>query len=106
MIARLWRGYAETAANADAYCRHATQVVFPALKDMAGHRGAWLLRREVAGQVEIVALTLWDSRRSIEAFTGPNIDRAIVEPAARAVLAAFDDFATHYEVVRKIEVPA
>ncbi len=99
MIARLWRGQAET-AKADGYARHATETVFPGLKDLAGHRGAWLLRREVGDRTEFLAVTLWESRQSIEAFTGQDIEQAVVEPAARAVLTAFDDIATHYEVVK------
>jgi heme-degrading monooxygenase HmoA len=98
MIARLWRGRAATSANADAYCRHATGTVFPSLKALAGHRGAWLLRREVEERTEFLAVTLWHSRQAIEAFAGRDIDKAIVEPEARAVLADFDDFADHYEV--------
>src|SRR5882762_10063625 len=96
MIARLWSGYAATAANA--YFQHATGTVFPSLKDLAGHRGAWLLRRDVDGRTEFLAVTLWESRQAIEAFAGRDIDKAIVEPEARAVLAEFDDFASHYEV--------
>ena len=98
MIARLWRGYADGTVNADAYQRHAVETVFPALEGMTGHRGAWLLRRATEGRTEIVVVTLWESRQSIEAFTGKDIDRAVVEPEARAVLAAFDDVATHYDV--------
>ena len=75
-----------------------TETVFPSLTELAGHRGAWLLRREAGGRTEFLAVTLWESRQSIEAFAGPDIDKAIVEPEARAVLVAFDDFATHYEV--------
>jgi len=97
MIARLWRGQAASAVNADAYARHVTGTVFPPLKDLAGHRGAWLLRRETDGRTEFLALTLWESRQSIEAFTGPDIGKAVVEPEARAVL-EFDDFASHYDV--------
>ena len=100
MIARLWRGQA-TNAKADAYFRHVTGTVFPSLKDLAGHRGAWLLRREVDGQTEFLALTLWESLDSIRAFAGDDIATAIVEPEARAVLADFDDFARHYEVAFK-----
>ena len=51
MIARLWRGQAAN-AQADAYFRHVTGTVFPSLKDLAGHRGAWLLRRQADGQTE------------------------------------------------------
>jgi heme-degrading monooxygenase HmoA len=97
MIARTWRGRA-TAANAPAYVRHFTETVVPQLKALSGHRGAWLIRREIDGEIELVALTLWESRAAIEAFAGKDIARAHVEPPARAVLASFDDFAHHYEV--------
>ena len=110
MIARLWRGRAADAAKADAYVRHFTGTVTAELKDLAGHRGVWLLRREVDGGMEFLAVTLWESHQSIEAFTGPDISRSVVEPEARAVLSTFDEFATHYEVAyqcaRRIDVPA
>jgi hypothetical protein len=104
MIARLWRGRCKGTANADSYARHVTGTVFPSLKGMDGHRGAWLLRREVDGSTEFIALTLWQSRQSIEAFTGPDISKSVVEPEARAVLSAFDDFATHYDVAFRSEM--
>ena len=97
MIARTWRGRA-TAANAPAYVKHFTETVVPQLKALPGHRGAYLLRRETGGEVELVALTLWESRAAIEAFAGQDIGRAHVEPQARAVLTSFDDFADHYEI--------
>ena len=97
MIARLWRGVA-SAGNADAYQRHATDTVFPALRGIPGHRGAYLLKRTVGGRTEFLALTLWDSLDAIRAFAGDNPEIAVVEPEARALLAEFDDFARHYEV--------
>ena len=101
MIARLWRGRAAGAAGADAYFRHMTATVFPSLKDLAGHRGAWLLRREIDGRTEFLAMTLWESRQAIEAFAGHDIGKAVVEPEVQAVLVEFDDFASHYEVAFK-----
>ena len=101
MIARLWRGRAVDPTNADAYTRHFTETVTAELKHLAGHRGAWLLRRAVDGGTEFIALTLWESRQSIEAFTGPDISKSVVEPEARAVLDEFDDFASHYELAFK-----
>jgi heme-degrading monooxygenase HmoA len=97
MIARLWRGAAE-AGNADAYQRHATATVFPSLRDIPGHCGAFLLKRAAAGRTEFLAVTLWDSIEAVRAFAVADPDTAVVEPAARAVLAEFDDFARHYEV--------
>jgi len=100
MIARTWRGQA-TNSNADAYVHHFRQTVTTSLKAMAGHQGAWLLRRDVDGRTEFLAMTLWESHQAIEAFTGPDIDKAVVEPEARAVLSDFDEFARHYEVAFK-----
>ncbi len=97
MIARLWRGQA-AAASADTYQRHFATAVVPHLKDIPGHRGAYLLRREVDGGVEFLAVTLWDSIETVKGFTGPDPDVAVVEPEARAALTGFDDFARHYEV--------
>ena len=97
MIARTWRGTA-TGANADAYARHFRDQVAPQLKMLTGNRGSYLLRREVGERTEFVALTFWESREAIRAFAGNDIERAHVEPQARAVLAEFDEFADHYEV--------
>ncbi len=97
MIARIWRGQA-TAANADAYHHHVTTTVFPTLKDIPGHRGAYLLRRSEKGGVEFLAVTLWESLDAVKQFAGANPDVAVVEPEAVAVLTDFDDFVRHYEV--------
>src|SRR4051812_36840585 len=69
-----------------------------ALKDIAGHRGAYLLRRETEGRVDFLAVTLWESMDSVRQFAGPNPALAVVEPDALAVLADYDDFVRHYEV--------
>jgi len=101
MIVRIWRGQAPLGAKADAYHAHVTGTVFPQLKALAGHQDAWLLRREVNGEVEFLAMTFWDSLDAIRSFASEDIGRAIVEPEARAVLSDFDDFARHYEVAFK-----
>jgi heme-degrading monooxygenase HmoA len=97
MIARVWRGAARK-ENADAYRRHAIGNVFPSLAGIDGHRGAYLLTRQNGGEVEFVAVTLWDSLEAVKHFAGANPDVAVVEPEARAVLSNFDDFVRHYEV--------
>jgi len=98
MIARLWKGKS-TKAKADAYQHHFATTVERSLKAIAGHKGAYLLRRDDNGQVEFLALTLWDSLETIKRFTGADPDVAIVEPDGRAALTEFDDFVKHYEVV-------
>ncbi len=100
MIARVWRGKA-TARNSESYRRHFTEAVRPALEGLAGHRGALLLSRETEGdpQTEFLVVTLWDSMQAIRGFAGLDADRAVVEPAARALLAEYDTSVRHYEVV-------
>jgi heme-degrading monooxygenase HmoA len=95
MVVRVWRGQA-TRENAPKYYRHVTGKVFPELKGLAGHKGAFLLQRETGAGVEFLAVTLWESLEAIRAFAGPDAEVAVVEPAAQAVLADFDGFARHF----------
>jgi heme-degrading monooxygenase HmoA len=94
MIARLWRGSAGNAANAEAYQRHVRGQVLPELRKIPGHRGAQVLRRDQ----EFLVITLWESMDAIRRFAGTDPERAVVEPEAKAVLAEYDDFVRHYEV--------
>ena len=100
MIARVWRGVAQGRSNAEAYLRHLTANVLPALKAIDGHREARVLRREEGGRVEFLVMTFWDSMAAIRRFAGDDPERAVVEPEARAVLAEYDDGVRHYEVER------
>lgn len=76
--------------NAAAYAHHATETVFPALADLPGFRGAQLLQREIAGGIEFLVLTDWESLDAIRAFAGDDADTAVVEPTAGAILSEFD----------------
>ena len=106
MLARIWRGSA-TLAKADDYARHFTTAVVPNLERIAGHRGAYLLRRKTDTGVEFLAVTLWDSIETIRKFSGPDPEVAHVEPEGRAALTAFDEFARNYEIVcDTISVPS
>jgi heme-degrading monooxygenase HmoA len=97
MIARLWRGVARDRANADAYLRHLSTNVLPALGAIEGYRGVRMLQRHENG-IEMVVMTLWESMDAIRRFAGANPERAVVEPEARAVLIEYDDFVRHYEI--------
>jgi heme-degrading monooxygenase HmoA len=106
MIARTWRGSA-TLAKADDYARHFTTAVVPNLARIAGHKGAYLLRRETDMRVEFLAVTLWDSIETIRKFSGPDPEVAHVEPEGRAALTEFDEFARNYKIVSDtISVPS
>ncbi len=100
MILRMWRACATVEKSAE-YIEHATERVFPALGAIKGHRGAYLLQRAVDGAIEFVVLTLWDSMEAVRRFAGVKPEKAVVEPEARAVLTAFDEYVTHFEVVHR-----
>ena len=105
MIVREWRALASK-ADAPAYITFFGETVVPILETVAGNRGAWLMHRDVAEGVELVALTLWESRDAIRAFGGSDITRARVEPEAQALFIRFDDTVSLYELDLRIERPA
>ena len=99
MIARRWRGWAEGRANADAYEAHFESVVRPRLEGTDGFLGAMLERIEgTDGRTEIVVVTRWASMDAIRAFAGDEVDVAVVEPDARALLTDFDTKVRHIEL--------
>lgn len=97
-ILRMWKARS-TIEKVGAYVRHATEKVFPALRAIEGHRGAYLLRRSVDGAIELVVLTLWESMEAVRSFAGAEPGKAVVEPEARASLTEFDNSVTHFEIV-------
>ncbi len=98
MIVRSWTARA-TAAGAESYIAHFRQKVLPDLRRITGNRGAMLLRKGVADEIELGVLTFWDSLASIHEFTGVDASEALVEPEARAVLKAFDTYVQHFDLV-------
>ena len=101
VIVRIWRGR-ERRDGAGAYRRHLEGSVFPRLQSLPGFLGASLLQRMDKGEAEVLVMTKWASMTAIEAFAGPDPERAIVEPEARAVLASFEEVVTHHEVVSEL----
>lgn len=98
MIARMWQAQS-TPEKEDEYRRYVTGKVFPSLRAIKGHHGAYLLRRAVAGVVELVVLKFWESMEAVRRFAGADADRAVVDPEAEANLTSFDELVTHFEVV-------
>ena len=108
MIGRVWHGWT-THANADAYEQLLRNEIFVGIGSRAipGYLGIELLRRDVPdtpsatdpdAQVEFVTLMWFDSLDAVRAFAGPEYERAVVPPEARALLHRFDNRSAHYEV--------
>ena len=98
MIARRWTGRAQGPDQADAYVAHFEHAVRPELESTEGFLGATLERIQHEHDVELVVVTRWESREAIAAFAGEDIDLAVVEPEARAVLFEFDARVRHIEI--------
>jgi uncharacterized protein len=100
LILRMWKGRA-SAEKSGEYVDFVTKKIFPSLREIEGHGGAYLLRRAVDGAIEFVVLTLWESMEAVRRFAGSKPEKAVVEPEARAVLSGFDETATHFEVIHR-----
>jgi hypothetical protein len=100
MIARIWRGWT-TPEKADAYQQIVSTQVLPeiASRNLKGYHGAYLLRREIEGEVEFSTIMFFDSIDNIGAFTGEDYAIAHVPAEARAVLSRFDERSAHYETL-------
>ena len=74
MIARMWRGWARSAADADAYESHYRSEVLDSLQGVDGFVGARLLRRPVGegGEVELTSVTFFDDLDAVRRFAGPG----------------------------------
>jgi len=97
MIGRWWRGWT-TAENADAYEELLSTNILPRIRTLAGHGGAYLMRREAGGDVEFATLTLWESWEAVRAFAGEDCEAAVVPPEAQALLNRFDERSLHFEI--------
>jgi heme-degrading monooxygenase HmoA len=101
-VVRSWSARAMP-AGADAYVAHFRSSVLPELQRLRGHRGAMVLRRSQDGLIRITVLTLWTSMAAVAEFAGADTDAAVVEPAARDVLADFDARVEHFELALHTE---
>jgi heme-degrading monooxygenase HmoA len=99
MIARIWRGVVRR-DDAEAYVNYIVNTGMAEYQSTPGNQGAWMLRRDDDGdRSEIVTFSLWDSRDSIRAFAGDDIDQAVFYPEDDHFLLERDLAVRHYDVV-------
>lgn len=97
MIARHWRGWTRP-DDADGYENFLKQKVMPALKEIEGYHGGYILRRDGADETEFAVVNLFASLEAVSRFAGPDYSVPVFEPEAKALLSRIESFATHYEV--------
>ena len=98
MISRQWRGLAH-AHQAQNYIRHLRAETFPAVRKLPGFVDASILSRPVAGGVEFIVVTRWESLDAITKFAGADPEAAVVPAKAAAMMIEYDQRARHFEVV-------
>ena len=99
MIARVWHGWTSP-ENADRYEALIRSTIFPGIRarGIGDLERIELFRRPLGEEVEFVTVMWFQSWEAVKAFAGEDWERSVVPPAARAVLARFDEKAQHYEV--------
>jgi len=100
MIARVWHGVVPI-GKADAYGAYLSDSD-RGVRDyrrVPGNRGVHLLRRTDGNRVHFLLISLWDSRRAIEGYTGPDVERARYFPFDLECLLEPEPDVAHYEVL-------
>jgi hypothetical protein len=108
MILRLWRGWTDP-EHSDAYETLLAGTIAPAIieRDVPGLQDLTVLRRHpreldpAAGSEWLTAMTFTDLD-AVAAFTRGDPRTSVVPPAARALLARFDEHSQHYTTVRRL----
>ena len=85
--------------EAEAYVNYIVNTGMAEYRSTPGNQGAWRLRRDDGDRSEIVTFSLWDSRDSIRAFAGDDIDQAVFYPEDDHFLLERDLTVRHYDVV-------
>ena len=105
MIARVWRGWADSIAAADLYEEFLRSTFLPSIHAIEGYRGASVIRRRVGEEVEFMTITRFASLEAIRKFAGDDYEVAHVAPRARELLSRFEARCQHFDLVIEDETP-
>lgn len=96
-IARHWSART-TEAQVPKYLEHFSKSVLPELRGVSGFLGATVSVRHSANEVEIFVETTWRSLEAVRGFAGADIEAAVVDSEAAALLKDYDRRVSHYEI--------
>ena len=97
MVVRTWRGWTRP-EDTDAYAEYILVTGIVEYKATPGNQGAYLVSRPDGDRTEFVTISFWDSRESIVAFAGDDIDRAVFYPEAERFLIDRETTVKHFTV--------
>jgi heme-degrading monooxygenase HmoA len=92
----MWRGWTRS-DQADRYEQYYRSEVVVTLGQVAGFRGARLLRRTIGAETEFVSLTFFEDLDAVRSFAGSDHETAVIAEEARKVLIRFDERVYHYQ---------
>lgn len=100
MIARVWHGVVPL-EKADGYGKYLadSDLGVRDYERVPGNRGVWLLRRNEGDRVHFMLISLWDSRKAVEGYAGPDIEQAQYFRYDRECLLEPESKVAHYEVL-------
>ena len=98
MIARTWHGRVPS-AKADDYYAYLLRTGLSDYAATPGNRGVTVLRRTEGTVTHFLLLTFWESLEAIQAFAGPEYERARYYPADDDFLLEREPLVTHYDVL-------
>jgi heme-degrading monooxygenase HmoA len=101
MIIREWRCCAKQADSAK-YPDYFRKQLIKELRAVPGFLGATLSQRPSGEFVEFLVYSRWESMDAIRGFAGSNPDNAVIDTAAMALVATYDDKVRHYEVLEDL----
>jgi len=94
---RHWRGWTKP-EDADAYEALLRETVLPHIREVEGHRGAYLLRNDGPAESEFIVINFFESLEAVKRFAGPEYHVAVFEPEARRLLSRIEPEAQHFDV--------
>ena len=100
MIARVWHGRVPL-AKAAAYESYLQATGLADYRSTPGNLGVYLLRRDEGDVAHFTTLTFWESVAAVQAFAGPEYERARYYPEDDAYLLEREPHVTHYDVVAR-----
>ena len=103
MIARMWRGWVETAKVAG-YVDYIERTGLAGYRGTPGNLGAQMWSRDLGdGRTEVTTVSWWESVDDIRGFAGDDIGRAVFYPEDDAFLVDRETTVTHHEVARRFD---
>jgi heme-degrading monooxygenase HmoA len=97
MIVRTWRGWTRSEDAGD-YADYILGTGIVGYKAIPGNQGAYLVSRTDGDRTEFLAISFWDSRDSIAAFAGEDIDQAVFYPEDDRYLVDRETTVKHFTV--------